>query len=208
MPSRMADVRLQGASSLTSRGGSASITKLFEINGKRELANVLIRMAQDPADFEAARALCREWLDWHWRNYPSDWPTGADHPMDPERFEAIIQDLPSLHARPRGGILIASVAGQAVGCVMYHEAGSDVAEFNRMFVSDDGRGHGIGRLLLEAMFERLIADGYRKVFFSSARFLTHARAMYESAGFTGIPHPENFPDEWRNRVYFMERALV
>lgn len=109
-------------------------------------------MAQDPADFGVARAVCREWLDWHWRHYPSDWPTGADHPMDPESLEAIIQDPPSLHARPRGGILIAAKDGQAVGCVRYREAGSDVAEFNRMFVSEDGRGHGIGRLLLSAMF--------------------------------------------------------
>lgn len=46
---------------------------------------------------------------------------------------------------------------------MDHEAGSDVAELNHMFVSEDGRGHDIRRLLLEAMFEHLIANGYRKV---------------------------------------------
>lgn len=165
-------------------------------------------MAEDSGDFDAARALCREWLDWHWRHYPPDWPKGPDHPMDPEKFEAIVQDLPSLHTRPRGGILIGSVDGQAVGCVMYYEAESDVAEFKRMFVCERGRGHGIGRLMLEAMFEHLREDGYRKVFFSSATFLTNARAMYEASGFSGIPHPESFPDEWRNLVYFMERSLV
>jgi GNAT superfamily N-acetyltransferase len=173
------------------------------------MTDITIRMADDAADFEVARALCREWLDWHWRHYPDDWPKGADHPMDPERFEAIVQELPTLHARPRGGIIIGSVDGQACGCVMYRAAGEDAgaAEFNRMFVSENGRGHGLGRLMLDYLVQQLIADGYRRVFFSSAAFLTHARAMYEAAGFSGIPHPTGFPDEWRERVYFMERTL-
>jgi GNAT superfamily N-acetyltransferase len=90
---------------------------------------------------------------------------------------------------------------------MYSEAGPGVAEFKRMFVSEDGRGHGLGRLMLERMFEQMISDGYKKVVFSSATFLTHARSMYESAGFVDVPHPKGFPDEWRQYVYFMERSL-
>lgn len=172
------------------------------------MTRISIRMAEDSGDFDAARTLCREWLDWHWRHYPGDWPTGADHPMDPENFQAIMRDLPMLHQRPRGGILIGSVDGQAVGCVMYREAEAGVAEFNRMFVSENGRGHGLGRLMLDHMFDRLVKDGYQKVFFSSASFLTHARAMYEAAGFSIMPHPAGVPDEWRDRVYFMERPLT
>jgi GNAT superfamily N-acetyltransferase len=167
-----------------------------------------VRMAENADDFEIARALCREWIDWHWHHYPSDWPKGADHPMDPQKFEAIVQDLPNLHQRPRGGIFIGSVDGNAAGCLMYHEAAAGIAEFKRMFVNENGRGYGLGRLMLERMFEQMISDGYQKVFFSSATFLTHARAMYERAGFLDIPHPAGFPNEWRDRVYFMERTLV
>jgi hypothetical protein len=54
----------------------------------------------------------------------------------------------------------------------------------------------------------MVDDGYGKVFFSSATFLTHARTMYEAAGFTGIPHPPGFPAELRDRVYFMQRTLL
>jgi GNAT superfamily N-acetyltransferase len=167
-----------------------------------------VRMAKDADDFDAARSLCREWLDWHWQHYPSDWPKGPDHPLDPKKFETIIQKLDKLHQRPHGGILIGSVDGKAAGCLMYHEASPGTAEFKRMFVSENGRGHGLGRLMLEQMFAQMISDGYQKVFFSSATFLTHARTMYEKAGFQGIPHPAGFPDDWRNRIYFMERALV
>lgn len=90
---------------------------------------------------------------------------------------------------------------------MYAQASPGVAVFNRMFVSEHGRGHGLGRLMMARMFEQMILDGYEKVMFSSAKFLTHARAMYESAGFVDVPHPEGFPDEWRQYVYFMERPL-
>jgi GNAT superfamily N-acetyltransferase len=172
------------------------------------MVHISIRRAENAEDHDIARALCREWLEWHWNHYPADWPTGPDHPMHPDRFESVLQALPELHRRPRGGILIGSVDGQDAGCVMYHEAEDGVAEFNRMFVSGRGRGHGLGRLMLDEMFESLIADGYRKVFFSSATFLTHARAMYEGAGFTEMAPPAGLPVEWRDRVYFMERPLV
>lgn len=170
------------------------------------MAEITIRMADDNGDIEAARTLCREWLDWHWDAYPDDWPTEGN-PMDRDKFQATLGNLPSLHARPRGGIIIASVNGQPAGCVMFNEASSDTAEFNRMFVSESGRGHGLGRAMLDFMFKQMVVDGYVRVFFSSAIFLTHARAMYESVGFTPMLHPTGFPDKWRKYVYFMERAL-
>ena len=128
--------------------------------------------------------------------------------MDPARMETILQDLPTLHARPLGAILVASLKGRPIGCVMYNDAGAGVAEFNRMFVSEHGRGRGVGRLLLERMFDAMIEDGYRTAMFSSATFLTHARALYEGVGFVDIPHPDGFPRAWRPYVYFMERPLT
>ena len=87
--------------------------------------------------------------------------------MNPVAFEATLENLPDIHKRPLGGILIASVDGTPSGCVMYSEAEPGVAEFKRMFVSVSGRGHGLGRKLLDAMFEQMVADGYQRVFFSS-----------------------------------------
>ena len=168
---------------------------------------VSIRLAETDEDVDIARELCREWLDWHWKAYPKDWPVEGN-PLDPEKFELVVADLHNLHARPKGAIVIASLDDHPVGCVMYNQAGPGVAEFKRMFVSEGGRGHGIGRLMLDRMFEQMIADGYETVFFSSAKFLIHARAMYESAGFSPIPHKPGFPEAWRDYVYFMERSLV
>ncbi|UWR21207.1 GNAT family N-acetyltransferase [Sulfitobacter sp. S190] len=166
-----------------------------------------IRRATNETDIEQVRDLCRQWLDWHWSHYPSDWPTEGN-PMDPARFQEILKDLPTLHARPHGAIFLASLNDKPVGCVMYNAQSDGLAEFNRMFVSEGGRGHGVGRLLLNRMFDQMIEDGYQKVIFSSATFLTHARTMYEAAGFRAVPHPDGFPSEWKPYVYFMERPLL
>lgn len=172
------------------------------------MSEVSVHLAETEDDFEAARKLCLDWLDWHWKNYPPDWPRGTDHPMDPDNFKTVVQELPNRHARPKGAILLGLVDGEPAGCVMYHEADDGLAEFKRMFVAEAGRGYGIGRLMLSRMFEQMTEDGYSKVFFSSATFLTHARAMYEKAGFKPMPQPEGFPEEWKERVYFMERDLA
>ena len=178
------------------------------IPGDERLTEIEVRLAADQRDYDAARNLCREWLDWHWKHYPADWSRGADHPMDPTSFMAVVRDLPELHRRPDGGILVAWLNGAPVGCVMYRMASPNVAEFNRMFVSETGRGKGIGVALLNHLFKQLVADGYESVFFSSATFLTHARAMYENAGFVPMSHPQGFPEQWRDKVYFMERSLA
>ena len=171
------------------------------------MTDISIRIAATDREFEAARDLCRQWLDWHWKNYPDDWPLEGN-PMQRDKFEAVVEDLERLHARPEGAILVAFLDDQPVGCVMYNKQQAGVAEFNRMFVSEAGRGHGVGGKMLERMFEQMVADGYEKVIFSSAKFLTHARTMYRNAGFEDMPHPDGFPDAWRDYVYFMQRPLV
>ena len=171
------------------------------------MTQIAVRMAQTPTDIDIARALCREWLDWHWRAFPPDGPTDGN-PMDPVTFETVISDLPHIHARPAGAILLAEVDGRPAGCVMYHAMEPGVAEIKRLFVNENGRGRGLGRLLLEQMFAAMMTDGYQTVRFSSARFLTDARRLYESVGFHDIAQPEGFPESFRDFVYFMERPLV
>jgi len=176
-------------------------------SGRAILTNLTIKLADTESDFDAARHLCREWLKVHWEIYPDDWPKGDDHPMGSKRFGAFIEDLPNLHARPKGGILVAYLNDQPAGCVMYADAGDGSARFNRLFVSTSARGNAIGRNLLERMFEQMKSDGYKRVFFSSATFLPHVRKMYENIGFTPMPTPDDVPEIWRDRIYFMERAL-
>jgi len=180
------------------------------------MTEIEVRLARDEADIETARALFTDWYDWHWANYPADWPRegdpdwlkGHEHPLAPKAFARTRADLPELHKRPDGGILLAFLDGAPAGCVMYSRSGPDTAEFFRMFVRTTCWGHGLGQRLLDHMLDQMRADGYERAVFSSATFLPHARRMYEAAGFTAMAHPPGFPEDWHDKVYFMERALA
>ena len=165
-----------------------------------------IRLADTEADFDEARALGRTYLAWLLKTYPEQRePILAFY--DPVDYEQTLAELPVVHARPKGAVLLADLGGTAVGCVMYLEMQPGTAEVMRLFVDEAGRGHGLGRKLLEAMFDQMRRDGYQKVRFMSAHFLTHARKLYETVGFQYMPLPDDYPDEYRDLDYFMERSL-
>lgn len=170
------------------------------------MPNQSIRQAETYEDFDAARTLSRSWAEWQLKTFP-EWRREILWAFDPEAYARTVADLPVIHARPKGAILLAELDGLAVGCVMYDEMESGVAEIKRLFVDESGRGRGFGRALLEAMFVAMRRDGYSIVRFSSARFLTHARKLYVSVGFQDIPHPPGFPDGAKEFVYFMEQPL-
>ena len=170
------------------------------------MTELSIRLAETEDDFAAARALSYEWARSHIEEFPQHRETILKA-FDPVAYKNTVETLHIIHARPRGAILLAFLDGEAVGCVMHHQIDDSTAEIKRLFVDERGRGHGLGRALLNAMFQRMKQDGYRRVIFSSAKILTHARALYESVGFTDMDHPDDFPKDLHHFVYFMEKAL-
>jgi len=163
-------------------------------------------LAETEADFTAARALGFEWAKTHLEDFPEHQDI-IERVFDPEAYRETMENLHIIHARPKGAVLLAELDGRPVGCVMYQEMEPGVAEIKRLFVNPGGRGHRLGHALLNKMLSQMKADQYARVRFSSAKFLNHARALYESAGFADIPQPEGFPDYLRDFVYFMERPL-
>lgn len=170
------------------------------------MPEISIRRAQTDDDVEAVRSLCRVWPEWQLKVYP-DLRDVILQKFEPVAYARLLADLPQIHARPRGAMLLAHLDGRPVGCVMHEEMAPGVAEVKRLFVDEHGRGHGLGRALLHQMFAQMRGDGYETARFSSARFLTHARWLYESVGFIDIAQPEGFPAALRDLVYFMERPL-
>lgn len=166
------------------------------------MPDIRIDRAETDADFEAARTLCRAWVAWQLKAFP-DLRDKILAKFEPVAYARLLEQLPAIHAHPGGAVLLARIDGRPLGCVMYDQWAPGTAEIHRLFVDEAGRGHGLGFALLTTMFDHMRADGYHTVRFSSARFLTHARALYERAGFHDIPSPEGAPDH----VYFMEQRL-
>jgi GNAT superfamily N-acetyltransferase len=77
----------------------------------------------------------------------------------------------------------------------YREIGrDDEGEFRMLAVSPAGRGHGVGRALVEVCLRRSRELGYAGVRMSSMDRMTSAHRVYERLGFTRVPEDDWTPE--------------
>ncbi len=100
-----------------------------------------------------------------------------------DSYNDLIADLPRIHARPKGDILVAERADAVVGCAMYYEIAPGTCEIKRVFVSEAARGSGAGRALMRAGLDAAKADGYTRMVLDTVHTLPEAIALYEAMGF-------------------------
>ncbi len=61
-------------------------------------------------------------------------------------FEDELESLPGAYAPPRGTLLLAEIAGEAMGCVAVRPIHAETyCEMKRLYVRDAARGTGAGR---------------------------------------------------------------
>lgn len=155
---------------------------------------ITIRRATDADQPDLAR-LC-----WAYRDVLVERSAGLPPLVDVyygvESYGKLIDDLPRIHARPTGDILVAIMDDAVVGCAMYYplaEAGT--TEIKRVFVDPVARGTGAGRMLVSDAMTRARADGYRRMVLDTIAPLTEAIALYTRLGFEPCaPFYEPEPD--------------
>lgn len=121
-------------------------------------------------------------------------------------FDKELAELPGKYAPPKGRIYIATVAENIAGCIAVRPMDEKgICEMKRLFVREEFRGLGIGRLLAE----RIIADarqiGYRTMRLDTLQRMETARALYTTLGFNVIPAYYDNPME---EVVYMELHLT
>ena len=101
-----------------------------------------------------------------------------------DTYTDLIDDLPRIHARPKGDILLAVLNDAVIGCAMYYPlAEIGTCEIKRVFVDPAGRGTGAGRALMVAAMDGARADGYTRVVLDTIAPLKEAIGLYERLGF-------------------------
>lgn len=97
-----------------------------------------------------------------------------------------------LMARDRyqsGGLFVADMDGDIVGCVAYEPWGPNGttdgswARMKRLYVLEDARGAGVGRSLAEAVVDGARTAGAEVMVLDTTQGMTEARALYASMGF-------------------------
>jgi putative acetyltransferase len=86
----------------------------------------------------------------------------------------------------RGAFLIASVAGEPVGCGAVRRIEERTAEIKRMYVNPAERGRGVGRALLAALETEARGLGMARLVLETGLRQPEAIALYERGGFSRI----------------------
>ena len=153
-----------------------------------------IRPAKLPADFDDLAALC-----WAYRDLlitrTTHVPDMVERYYSKSDYAMLLADLPRIHARPFGDILVAELDGKIVGCAMYYKHSSGPCEVKRIFVSDAARGHGAGFKLLAEAKKRAALDGHKTMVLDTVHTLVEAIALYQRSGFSpAAPFYDPDPD--------------
>lgn len=100
--------------------------------------------------------------------------------------EAELKQLPGKYAAPHGALLLATVNGQAAGCIGIRPETGDACEMKRLYVAEEFRRLKLGRLLVEAAMRQAQHLGYARMRLDTLERMIPARRLYESFGFKEI----------------------
>lgn len=118
-----------------------------------------------------------------------------DTGFDPDRsIPAADDDL----TPPAGLLLIATAAGQPVGCGALKFHGRAAAELKRMWVAPPARGLGLGRRLLAELEAHAAARRVRTLRLETNRALAEAIGLYRAAGYREVAafNDEPYAHHW------------
>ncbi len=140
-----------------------------------------IIQAETPEQIEAARKLFREYekrlaLDLCFQN-----------------FENELATLPGKYAKPEGRLLLALIDEKAAGCGALRKLEVGVCEMKRLFVREDFRKFGFGKMLIEKLIAEARRAGYKKLRLDTLpEKMPRAVKLYKDFGFLQIdPYYEN-----------------
>jgi putative acetyltransferase len=131
-----------------------------------------IRVANNPATLDAARALVRAHLEFHSVGL-------AD-------IQRVVDALPSPYTPPTGALWVAYDGDGPLGCAAFQTIAPDTAELKRVFVQPEARRRGVARALTEHAIETIRAGGYMRVRLGTQDAAIGAQRLYESLGFRRI----------------------
>ena len=147
---------------------------------------LIITHVRSEADADAIRTLIPTFFNWMRARYP-DHAANIDTYIRTQDIDGQMRDLLTVFAPPAADCLLSRLDGVAVGMVMTKPHSPGTCEMNRMFVTNDARGHGVGKALVAEILITAKALGYTRIVLSAGPLHTAALAIYRKAGFTPDP---------------------
>ena len=121
-------------------------------------------------------------------------------------FDEELETLPGKYGSPDGVIYLAKYGNDIAGCIALRKLEENICEMKRLFVRPGFRGHGIGKMLCDKLFEFARSKGYEKMRLDTIKEqMKDAIKLYKSYGFYEIPAYYHNPQEG---VIYMEMNLL
>ena len=101
-------------------------------------------------------------------------------------------DLFSLFQTPKSQLLVAELENKIVGCCGIFPTENlpeNCTELVKFYISENGRGKGIGKALLEKTIESAKELGYSQIYLESIPEFSTAVSIYEKQGFQYLNQP-------------------
>ena len=167
------------------------VAAMAEVERLLRASSIAITPAQ-PDDREAAYCRRRYFRELSAR-FPEGFRPTAAHTLALGQLE------------PRGGrVLVARLAGEAVGCGAVRRMAPGMGEIKHMWVAPRVRGLGVGRRLLAGLERAARGLRLRVLRLDTHASLTEALGLYRSAGYREIPRYNDNP----YAQHWFEKALV
>ena len=155
-----------------------------------------VRPVRQRSELSALRELLTEYLSLQVDNYPDPASVARAH-----RHE--LAALPGRFARPDGDLFLGSVRDLTAGCVALQGHAVGIGELKRLYVREEFRGFGLGRLLTQTVVDAARDTGYSRLRLDVHVSRAPAISLYESLGFIRVEPWTETPFD----LVFMEKTL-
>lgn len=152
-----------------------------------------VRSAQSDRDYHQARQLVLAYVEW------------LNIDLSYQQFDQELEQFRQTYGPPNGGMVLAYQEQNAVGCVAVRFLEPQVAELKRMYLLEQFRARGLGRLLLLEALQIAKKLGYHKIRLDTLPTMPAAVHLYREAGFYTIAPYRFNPNP---ATIFMERDLL
>lgn len=135
-----------------------------------------ITPVRSPTDLSAAICLIESYTRW------------LNVDLSFQNLQAEISGMPGQYAPPTGELFLArhGGTGEALGCVGLRPLTGRCCEMKRLYVTEAGRGRGLGTALVQAVVDTARHLGYREMRLDTLDHMHAARSTYRKFGFVPI----------------------
>lgn len=162
-----------------------------------------ISQVESADQIAAAQELIREYISWWAETDLGDFTQTKTF----RNFEDELATLPGVYAPPSGRLLLAAQNKLPAGCVCLKPHDANTAELKRLYVRPAFRGLNVGQQLVDRVIAEARQCGYQKVVLDTHISMKQAHAIYKAAGFHLIDPPQDYPENMKSTILFMECLL-